>query len=826
MDNSYSGKYSLSDFTINKDNVEVKETLFKNSENIFQDITLKISERDKLQNTGSFNKTISYFYSGFDDKKKYLEDIQKLHSKLLVLNNLYIYYCNSIPVLADEEITKKISNLVSSLQNNNQANELKKFIIEEEFFNITPISEINKEYKEKFNFILDKYIKEEPAVNITKLKNFSVKILSWAKKYICQLFKLEIKDFNPKIIYYGSVKKHESYFLILLNMLGCDLLILDTAGKSEWTKVDRSKEYAVILEGKIKEDISENPFKNNKEYFNDKSSKIENISNAGCAVYTSLRKTENIFEDIKLNVEKRGGHKDSDNCQIPVFFYRYIGANKSEINKEEYNNSLYLLDKELQAGKCNYVKFISQIDPPKSDEVNKFVNLVGNIFNNVITLDKKLIFTEIKNNKLFPKLLNKSISNSIEYAFEKVMGMYLKNENTNTTKVKNFIVKLIVWINRYSKELFKNAPIKGFFNYNPKILYYGEIKYTEVYLLIFFSMIGCDVIYINSDYDKDDEFIRIDKEEKYTKLQKNPYSFECESFPTEEKLVRKATVAYNASNEVEKLLFTPDSGIYKSWQFENFNTLPVTLKTTFEEIAILWKEEAMIRTGFKISNNTVYIPNIFAKIDGTHEDVCEYRNYISKLRSAKNTYFIDKPNFLNISFTREQIFSFAYLINKDGAICKEDLIKSKLYRYSYLKESTQNLIIKKINEVIKCGYILNSIDNKFIVRIVAVLLNLNEEILDLIQKFDFPHAIPKVIIYTNDKNDFSEEDIITILFLNLIGLDILILAPTGYSNIENHVENSIFDKHELPSYKFDLNINEIEEKKELKFLFSKIFKHN
>jgi len=141
-----------------------------------------------------------------------------------------------------------------------------------------------------------------------------------------------------------------------------------------------------------------------------------------------------------------------------------------------------------------------------------------------------------------------------------------------------------------------------------------------------------------------------------------------------------------------------------------------------------------------------------------------------------------------------------------------------------MKDSTQNLIIQKINELIKSDYFSSVVDNKFTLKIIFTVLNLQEEILRLIQNFDFPHSIPKLMVYVNDRSDFSQEDIITILLLNLIGIDIIILVPTGYNNIENHINHNVFDTHKLTSYKLDLTLNEAQNKKES--IFSKIFKQH
>jgi len=834
ISNNDSSKFSLNDFTINGDNnfeviLENKNITLNHSENVFNDILLTIEERKKLQSSEKLG-IISYCYSGFDEKQSYLKAIRQLHNKLLQLNNIYINYNEGIPIKADEEIVNKISALLMNKETNIKNYDLEAFVEEGKFLDITYSNVINGLFAQVLKVILKEYIKNELDVNISKFKNFSVKILSWAKQYISRIFKNKIMDNNPKIIYYGSIKKHETYFLILMSMMGCDVLILEPLGQSELRKIDKNQNYILNYEGKVKEKINENPFeKINAEVLKVESKKNDvtttrNILNLESMLVVNLKRSIDIFKDIKLSITDRGGYIVGNSPIIPTYFYRYIGQESSEFEEIEYNNKIYLLDKELENSNCNYLKFIEQIEMPQNNELELIVNVISNIFKKITTLDDIVIFDGIKNNKLIPQVLNKSVFNIIEYAFKEVFGMYLKNENANLTKTKNFLAKLIVWINKYSKTLFKNIPKEGFFNVNPKILYFGEIKPAEVYMLIFFSMIGCDVLFLNSDYKADDIFVGIDREELYTKLQKNSYSVERGSFPKEEKVVRKSTVAYEASNEIEELIFTPDSGLYKPWQFEMFNTIPVTLKTTFDEVSILWDEESRIRPNFKIANNTVYIPNIFAKVRGTYEDVSKYWSYINNLKKAENSYLISKIPFSTVNFTREEVFSLAYVINEDGTVDKEKLVKSKFYKYSYMKDCTQNLIIQKINELIKSDYFCNEIDNKFTLRIIFTVLNLKDELLRLIQNFDFPHAIPKLLVYSNDRAEFSKEDIITLLLLNLIGMDVIILVPTGYNNIENDIKREVFDTHKLPSYKLDLQLNETDNKKELKSIFSRIFK--
>ena len=236
------------------------------------------------------------------------------------------------------------------------------------------------------------------------------------------------------------------------------------------------------------------------------------------------------------------------------------------------------------------------------------------------------------------------------------------------------------------------------------------------------------------------------------------------------------------------------------------------------------EEEARIRPNFKIANNTVYVPNIFAKVNGTHEDIERYWEFVSKVRNSANTVLIDKLPFTKLNFTREETFSLAYVLNKDGSADKEKIMSTSFYKYSYLRKNTQSLIIEKINELIKSDYFIETVDNKFKLKVILTALNLSEDIVRLIQNFDFPLTIPKVVIYANDRSEFSEEDIITILLLNLLCMDVIILTPTGYNNIENSIKSYIFDTHNLPSYKVDLPLSTGVIKKEVKSIFSKIFK--
>ena len=64
------------------------------------------------------------------------------------------------------------------------------------------------------------------------------------------------------------------------------------------------------------------------------------------------------------------------------------------------------------------------------------------------------------------------------------------------------------------------------------------------------------------------------------------------------------------------------------------------------------------------------------------------------------------------------------------------------------------------------------------------------------QKFDYSQEVPKVILYNNAMNGtFVRSDAALFLLLNQFGIDIVIYNPPGQNDIENFLDERIFDVH-------------------------------
>lgn len=105
----------------------------------------------------------------------------------------------------------------------------------------------------------------------------------------------------------------------------------------------------------------------------------------------------------------------------------------------------------------------------------------------------------------------------------------------------------------------------------------------------------------------------------------------------------------------------------------------------------------------------------------------------------------------------------------------------------------QDLLLNKFNQFIKENKILKmSFDKKLSLKLLALILYLNESIIRIIDNFDFVFSIPKIVIYLNGEDTINEWMVILLCYLHNIGIDIVIFNPSGSFNINKYIkENKI-----------------------------------
>ncbi|MCB2293732.1 YceG family protein [Clostridium algoriphilum] len=527
---------------------------------------------------------------------------------------------------------------------------------------------------------------------------------------------------------------------------------------------------------------------------------------------------EDIISSLKTDVYKRNKFEYNSNIvTIPKYFYRFIGI---KTNEKDYYENLYSLDKELNKMGSSYKRFSEGLDKDISIRLQNRLNDIWIKVFKEESLDVSLIINLISDNGLFPDLSNKVMLQQIKNNLKGLIEYYIKsNESMDNNNIKLFINYIIHWINIYSKELFERFDYK---KTNPKIIFYGEITKAEVFYLILLSTLGCDVLYFNPK--NSGSFYEIDKYNTFSKEIVYNCNNEIKPFPTNME-DRTKTTAYNAKQEINKTLFTDNSGFYRPWQFADYHVEAVTLNTTYEEIYIWIKQKAYIREGFSVKDSTVVIPNMFSKICGTHEDINSYFKEINEVVTQKFTkFYIDLPimNAMHLEYGK---FDQIYPSNVFSQFNMDKLINSSWWKYKELRTGLQKTMAEKIKDLCLNPVSIN-VENEDLrdlqVDIFSVLINLDTTLLELLQAYDYPEEVPKIVVYNNEENgNLSFEDCIMLAFMNSMGIDIIIYNPSGYNDIENFIYSERYDIHRLEDVSFKLHFKKYVEKK--KGFFESLF---
>lgn len=211
----------------------------------------------------------------------------------------------------------------------------------------------------------------------------------------------------------------------------------------------------------------------------------------------------NPFKDI-LKSENQRSNLRKKPSGIPIYFYRYIGI---QDNKENYVEKLAELQDKLKKFSCTYIDVTNGLNKNFSKQE---IEIANKLWFEYLIWSKDNYRNEIGLNGL---KWNENLNWSAKKKFATILSIFDSTEkNINETIRKNFGILMIKWIDTYFKHIFPSEEITGEI---PKFLYYGPIKRNEVYFLIYLSMLGCDVLYINPMEDK--EFLRIDAKNIYSK---------------------------------------------------------------------------------------------------------------------------------------------------------------------------------------------------------------------------------------------------------------------------------------------------------------------
>ncbi len=507
-------------------------------------------------------------------------------------------------------------------------------------------------------------------------------------------------------------------------------------------------------------------------------------------------------EDLFKKCPERVGFENTkEEVTIPTYMYRINGISGEE---DVFYDKIFTLWEKLSRQKSLFLFFDKGLERKLDNKTIDYLQTgwdrlerSGRINSDTITNTVKTSgalkrFTDSKHNSL--------VLNSIKLFFDEFYAC--KKDKARPQEIKNILIHIVCWVNVYAESLLREF---DFADKNPKVLYYGEANKREGYFLLFLGFLGADVIYINTEsnapYDK------IDPQNVLTNCEQASRQLSLRPFPKERINKTLRTEAYSASEELRETLHSEDSMFYRPWQLVNYSVRAMRLFSTYEEITILAKEHALMRNGWEVFQGIVTIPNFFAKVLGVKKDVNQYYHDINTLiKSPKTKFFGSLPISKKVtSLLKVEYYS---VCGRDGLINTEKLISSGFWPYKHLQKHVQMLIASSVKDFCQFKGIKRQkqygVDEQKLV-IFTTLMTIDDEMLQLLQMFDYPKEVPKCVIYNNEKNgDLIFEDSILIYFFSSVGMDVFIFNPAGRNDVEIYLEDSIFNTHHLEEIAFNL----------------------
>lgn len=587
--------------------------------------------------------------------------------------------------------------------------------------------------------------------NETQFNNFQLKANHWYTVLFSDIIEKLKKNENEiltVVVNNVNISKHELYMLDILYNLGVNVLYI-------CNNIDKLKSFGFKPDYmKIHNSLGIE--------LND----LHKVEKCGLCKFNGLESFEKI-EELENEI--------------------YNSENKIRAIIKGYGNYLDICNfygrLYLECKSNSRFKLIEEtFEKPNASTVAVMNNIT--IRDNVHTITTMLKYLTVCNTELHDRL-----KDAITIRFN---DSDLKNEQT--TIVKNKLITVVCTLNN----LFKDKELDY-------IVFYGNPSSNNRLILDILARVAHLGVLV----------VTPDKEMKFISNMYDTYelenSMEVFKMPIIDKRQGASTLAATAEIRANRTLFNGDTlGMYKPGTFTTCDT--INFNTTYDEIKLWWNKEVYLRPGFEAMGSKANIPVMFKVIRGINKSENEFKQDIGNLCCGK-TILCKGANDVNRLFTRDGIrhnilhntdvngtkFSDQLPFFEKNKLRVDRITSCKNYGYAHLDINRQNMIFSKIEEILNSEYLIYRCNKEsYIDKILNTLLNLSSEILRNIQWFEYYTYNPNVIVILKDEETLNLEQLTTLIFLRLVGFDILIYVPTCYNSIEHIVGNGwMYDSHTI-----------------------------
>ncbi len=675
------------------------------------------------------------------------------------------------------------------------------------------------------------------------LKNLYIKLMCWLYYRFERLMPLLGKEDLPKLLYVGEgITAHELTMLTMLCEMGADVLLVQTRGDEAYLRLDPQSKWSQLYAvpggvpfpqdfslKKLRKEMSATvnppnvrpgPSAQSKENAPagattrrppEPPARSRTVGNNPVGSATRRPPTtpvspsargkivaENYFAAPAHEMCTNAWMTEADYGQLltpppsrgddPKLFYNGYIRLKGVRDKLDYLNDLHRFYQQLTAAGRAVTAVDGPLPKPEPDELNAIrrrsryaspeemiVDLAGNL----------------------PADAVDELQRMMQRAFIQVMR-YAADAQPNPNRLLVSGVVLLCRIRRWHGALFRGWKPRDV----PVFILLGGCADADDALYVrWLARVPADVLLPVPNLEKpcalaDDTLLELEGEE----------SMAVAHFPRDDATMRLSTMAAHAEKDLDTLLYA-DSGIYRNRQFARGNA--VTLRTTYDELFILWDQELRYRPGFDAGADTVNMPVLYAKISGVEGGrLPEYWQKVRQLAEKDALYARQLP----LPCVKEEgaYQAMAQKALNNGRINREALKRERRYPFGLLREALQAHIFDKLQLMLDRRLIRGTFVNGTEYTVLSTALSMDKELLRMLQAFDFTRRNPKVVCVDAREGGASLQDAIMLTLLNLIGFDIALFVPTGYQTIERFLADNLPVEHQTGEYIYDLTTPELD----------------
>ncbi|WP_289219805.1 YceG family protein [Ileibacterium valens] len=387
-----------------------------------------------------------------------------------------------------------------------------------------------------------------------------------------------------------------------------------------------------------------------------------------------------------------------------------------------------------------------------------------------LTRDFLVMFANDQINEVYLRVL------SYTYSLAKRCGLF-----SNRRQEENFICNQIVLSLDYLMRLpFKADEAGKLIVYDP-----GTLDEKGFWFLMLCYLMGMDVLVLSPAGEQ--AFWKYDLDH-LSKLYRNPISHRKQAFSDRVRLGKPLgkvrTTVSTLSAQTDESLFG-QTGIFKPWMFRGIPVNHVQLEGTRIDLEDTWDREARLREGFQAEKKSITVPSFYVEIDGVDRNRSEYIGLLNKLKNAQNV-FVDstcgKGLFREIRPKSEAV-KLVFAMNPDGTFNSKKLRETEGSLFDYVSAETGKVIVEKLNRLLRLKG--SSLTKEERIHIANLVLSMSKPIARMIENFDYPFSVPKVLIFLNREERIKKEVRILLEFLSEFGFDIAVMAPSGVSGLDD-----------------------------------------